>query len=103
MKTEIEITIMVPVDIDYTPGEKQTHHNPGCPAEASWFKFDHEEVMKRIETELDEHEKAGTFLQVIEQENTTVAAEAAYEGWLERQMMIDVKRVTPARNGSGHN
>jgi hypothetical protein len=83
MKTEIEVTIMVPVDIEYEPAEEQTFHNPGWPASAEWIDFDHDEVLKRIETELDKSEQV--FLDIVEQEIRDQAGEAAYERWLDKQ------------------
>jgi len=86
MKTEIEVTIMVPVDIEYEPTERETYHNPGWPADARWIDFDHEEVMKRIETELDKEELAGSFVDIITQGIKEQSGEAAYEKWLERRI-----------------
>ena len=89
MKTEIEITIMVPVDIEYEPAEEQTFHNPGWPASAGWIDFDHDEVLRRIETELDKEENAGSFVDIVEQEMKEHAEEAAYERWKKRQEIAE--------------
>lgn len=87
MKTEIEITVMVPVDIEYEAGEQATFHHPGWSESAKWIDFDHEEVLKRIETELDKEELAGSFVDLVNQEIKESAGEAAYEKWLDRQMV----------------
>lgn len=89
MKTEIEVTIMVPVDIEYEPAEEQNFHNPGWPADARWIDFDHDEVLKRVETELDKEERAGSFIDIVEQEIREHAGEAAYERWQERQQIAE--------------
>jgi hypothetical protein len=71
------------VDIEYEPAEEQTFHNLGWPASAEWIDFDHDEVLKRIETEMDKSEQV--FLDIVEQEIRDQAGDAAYEKWLERR------------------
>jgi len=85
MKTEIEVTIKVPVEFEYEPGEQASFHHPGWPESASWIDFNHDEVLKRIETELDKEQLAGTFVDIVTQEIKEQAGEAAYEKWIERQ------------------
>ena len=86
MKTEIEITILVPVEFEYEAANQGSFHEPAWPASADWIDFDHDEVLKRIETELDKPDTSQTLKDIVAQELKEQAGEAAYERWLDRQI-----------------
>jgi hypothetical protein len=84
MKTEIEVTIMVPVEFEYDAGEKETFHNPGWPESATWVDYDGKAVMKQIEAELDKPETVQSLIDIVTQDIREGAGDAAYEKWLDR-------------------
>jgi len=86
MKTTIEITIQVPVEFEYEPGEPQTFHNPGWPVSAKWIDYDEKSVLEQIEAELDKNEDQ--LIEIVEQEMRELAGDAAYEEWQNRRGVI---------------